>query len=319
MGSPIEDKLSKAYREEEKPQHERAVEEFAIARFLVTAEEFCLFLNDVGNDGYWIDKALPLVDEPSTITKVQNRFVPQTAAERCPATMVTWGGADAYTKWLAKKTGLPIRLPTEAEWELAARGRELRAWPWGNDRPFFVEDERPLLPIFLGDGAVKIIYRDTLKGREIGFYHFYSEGAPSDAWYDPAKPWPRSPVGSFPRNATPEGVYDMWGYSYGQWCSDAYDSKAYSRKDGGAATPIAADTPRVMRGTTSVPISGPLLAKQDLLLLRLILPMGDARWDLDTWGRTWSRIGGHPTKGNGLVRIAMSLSVPNATQGRSRQ
>jgi formylglycine-generating enzyme required for sulfatase activity len=55
MGSPIEDKLSKAYREEEKPQHERTVEAFAMGRFLVTAEEFCLFLNDVGNDGYWID------------------------------------------------------------------------------------------------------------------------------------------------------------------------------------------------------------------------------------------------------------------------
>ena len=39
----------------------------------------------------------------------------------------------AYAAWLSEKTGRPYRLPTEAEWEKAARGDDGRLWPWGND------------------------------------------------------------------------------------------------------------------------------------------------------------------------------------------
>ena len=46
---------------------------------------------------------------------------------------VTWHDALAYVQWLAERTGKPYRLPTEAEWEKAARGEDGRLWPWGND------------------------------------------------------------------------------------------------------------------------------------------------------------------------------------------
>ena len=39
----------------------------------------------------------------------------------------------AYAAWLSEKTGRPYRLPTEAEWEKAARGDDGRLWPWNND------------------------------------------------------------------------------------------------------------------------------------------------------------------------------------------
>ena len=49
-----------------------------------------------------------------------------------PVMMVDWFGASAYANWYAKKTGRPWRLPSEFEWEKAARGVDGRFYPWGD-------------------------------------------------------------------------------------------------------------------------------------------------------------------------------------------
>src|SRR5262249_37019470 len=49
-----------------------------------------------------------------------------------PVVNVSWHNAIAYAAWLAKVTGQPWRLPTEAEWEKAARGTDGRIYPWGD-------------------------------------------------------------------------------------------------------------------------------------------------------------------------------------------
>lgn len=51
--------------------------------------------------------------------------------ENYPIVGVSWNDATAYVKWLSKETGKPYRLPTEAEWEYAARGGKEGAYPWG--------------------------------------------------------------------------------------------------------------------------------------------------------------------------------------------
>ncbi|HEX5709417.1 MAG TPA: SUMF1/EgtB/PvdO family nonheme iron enzyme [Pyrinomonadaceae bacterium] len=58
-------------------------------------------------------------------------FPPGAALE--PVAGVTWEDAVEYCKWLSGEVGAEVRLPTEAEWELAARGREGLKYPWGNE------------------------------------------------------------------------------------------------------------------------------------------------------------------------------------------
>lgn len=58
-------------------------------------------------------------------------FPPGAALE--PVAGVTWEDAVEYCKWLSTELGVEVRLPTEAEWELAARGREALKYPWGNE------------------------------------------------------------------------------------------------------------------------------------------------------------------------------------------
>jgi formylglycine-generating enzyme required for sulfatase activity len=108
----------------EAPVHRMWVDSFDMAATQVTVEEYARFLEAIGSvpPPYWGDRDFSHPQQP--------------------VVAVSWHDAVAYCAWLSAMTGSYYRLPTEAEWERAARGRiETMLFPWGNDppqsRPFY--------------------------------------------------------------------------------------------------------------------------------------------------------------------------------------
>ncbi|MBI1983429.1 MAG: SUMF1/EgtB/PvdO family nonheme iron enzyme [Acidobacteria bacterium] len=105
-------------RDEERPAHRVWVDAFEMAVFQVRNCDFALFMHATGHSPppHWNDADFkhPLQ----------------------PAVAVNWIEAVKYCEWLSASTGRRYRLPTEAEWERAARGgREGFLYPWGNEEP----------------------------------------------------------------------------------------------------------------------------------------------------------------------------------------
>ena len=132
--------------EDEQPEHEVSISAFHFGKYEVTNAEFVQFLNaisaqisfDANADGvnYQGKKVFELFCgdkkggcsgfkeqvEYSAADRPGGRFTVVSGFEKHPAVMVSKYGAEAYCAWLSSKTGKNYRLPTEAEWEFAARG-----------------------------------------------------------------------------------------------------------------------------------------------------------------------------------------------------
>ncbi len=103
---------------DEMPQHEVRIHPYYLDRFEVTNEQYLRFIQATG-------RPVPAdPKDPEYYAWVDGR--PPAGQEDHPVCYVSWYDADAYCRWADK------RLPTEAEWERAARGDDDRAWPWGS-------------------------------------------------------------------------------------------------------------------------------------------------------------------------------------------
>jgi formylglycine-generating enzyme required for sulfatase activity len=100
----------------EKPPHEVYLESFYIGRYPVTNVRYKEFVAAA-------EHRSPRRWEARTYREGE---------ENHPVRYVSWRDAMAYCSWLREETGEEIRLPTEAEWEKAARGTDARKYPWGD-------------------------------------------------------------------------------------------------------------------------------------------------------------------------------------------
>jgi iron(II)-dependent oxidoreductase len=114
---------------EEGPIHRVFVTDFWIDRQKVTNAEFAAFLNATGLRPPGAERRYDDDDPDARIHARAGRFVPDPGFEDHPAVEVSWFGARDYCRWRGR------RLPTEAEWEKAARGSDRRAHPWGAAPP----------------------------------------------------------------------------------------------------------------------------------------------------------------------------------------
>lgn len=126
------------------------VDAFVMRRFPVTNQEYLAFLDDLVASGRAADaeRHVPRLQESAT---VEGASIPAFARDTegrfavapdelgrvvdldWPVALVSWSSAMAYAEWLAKRSGRPWRLPSELEWEKAARGVDGRYYPWGDE------------------------------------------------------------------------------------------------------------------------------------------------------------------------------------------
>lgn len=160
-------------RGNERPVHTVTLPAYAIDQFEVTMELYDSFLQAGG-------QTPPPLWDPEAVTAAGDR----------PAVGLTWDDASAYCRWAGK------RLPTEAEWEKAARGTDARRFPWGHMQPFVdianynrgVWVSYPITLVTVKGGTKGMSIRHGLKtgGKSpYGLYHMAGNAAEWVAdWYD---------------------------------------------------------------------------------------------------------------------------------------
>ncbi len=118
----------------ERPVHSVTLDAYFIGKFEVTNGEWRKFRDDPGYDDpkYWPGKRPVPKDQVPYWTSVPNHGGGTPDSDNYPVLGVNWDSAVAYCNWLSARTGKKYRLPTEAEWEKAARGTDQRKYPWGN-------------------------------------------------------------------------------------------------------------------------------------------------------------------------------------------
>jgi formylglycine-generating enzyme required for sulfatase activity len=142
-GSSDDDPLAS---DDEKPQRGLALPGFRIAKHPVTNAQWQRFVNAGGyrDQSYWSASGWAYIEpggkryqgEPERISQPRFWDDPQYArfnGPNQPVVGVSWYEATAYCAWLSSRLGYVVRLPSEAEWEKAARGSDGRIYPWDDE------------------------------------------------------------------------------------------------------------------------------------------------------------------------------------------
>jgi len=207
MGSPT----SESGRGSDETQHRVTLDGFWMLETEVTVGMYRSFVKATGHkmgpgynyQGGWGYNASTGKFEYGSQYTWDNPGFPQTDAH--PVTGVDWAGAKAFCDWLARKSGLPIRLPSEAEWEYACRAGSTTAYSFGSDE----EDLTKYGNVADASAKRKFPNWTTTVSSEDGYVF-------------------TSPVKMFKPNEW--NLYDMHG-NVGEWCADWYDADYYKTKN----------------------------------------------------------------------------------------
>jgi formylglycine-generating enzyme required for sulfatase activity len=117
----------------ETPVHVVELDAYYISRFELTNREWKKFRDDPGYDdpNFWPNGRVVPRDQIPYWTQANNHGGGTPGSDDYPVIGVNWDAATAYCAWLSARTGKRYRLPTEAEWEKAARGADGRSYPFG--------------------------------------------------------------------------------------------------------------------------------------------------------------------------------------------
>jgi sulfatase modifying factor 1 len=216
MGSPAGEGL-----DNEHPQRTVYLNAFYIGKYEVTNEQFSQFVDATGyttdaeKAGWgwaWTGEDLAEV-EGADWRHPQGPGSSIEGRMDHPVVQVSWNDADAYCQWAG------VRLPTEAEWEKAARGTDGREYPWGNSAP---------------DGS-KLNYCD------VNCEQAWKDSSVDDGYAETA------PVGHYEAGKSLYGAYDMAGNVW-EWVADWYDADYYSQAPGRNPQGPDSGDKRVLRG-----------------------------------------------------------------------
>ena len=185
----------------EKPMHEVHLPAFYISKCEITKRQFKKFV-DAKPD--WRKGRIKKRYHDGNYLKRWQRDSYPSAEATHPVVYVSWFAAKAYCNWAGGK------LPTEAEWEKAARGADGRAYPWGNDW------DRSRC-----NSGSYWAKRDLPDRESLKKWKQRGGGAPARI----------TDVGVFPSGASPYGLLDMAGNVW-EWCSSAHKPYPYEAHDG---------------------------------------------------------------------------------------
>ncbi len=244
-------------RADEKPEHSVYLDAFAIDCFEVTNAQFYPFVRTTNRlpPPYWSGQDYP------------------TGQADYPVVGVPWDDADAYCRWVGK------RLPTEAEWEKAARGLDGRTYPWGN----------------VWDPSRANVY--------VLYGSLNASGPAALSVWDQAWDFLRTtplqpdlpalkPVGSYPQGQSPFGLMDMVGNA-SEWVADWYNWGDYSGLP--SSNPLGMGPPwnRSVRGSPWYD------------------PVGTAAW-VQTMSRVSARSSSHESR-DPRIGFRCARSIPGST------
>ena len=188
----------------EQPVHRVVLDGYWIGKFPVTRAQFRAFVQDTGyttdaeaGEGCWIESGGDIRYDASWRTPYYDQ------PDDHPVVCVSWNDAMELAAWLSDRTGLPFTLPTEAQWEKAARGTDGHPYPWGAAPPDGSQANLADL------NYAKGFPRRRNPSRDVDDGHVQT-----------------SPVDAYAAGVSPYGVYDLAGNTI-DWLYDWFDPSYY--------------------------------------------------------------------------------------------